>query len=110
MKSSSIASILPGIPLVESPLFAAALADLDWTDEEKRIGLSLHERGYAVLDFPDPEIHQRIDRVKASLTPRFGSQFEDPEAVKNTGENQRLQDAWIFDEDVKAIATNAAAA
>ena len=106
MDPKSLADILPGVPIVESPLFPALAEDLGWTDEEKRIGFSLHERGYAVIDFPDEELDARIDRIKDSLTPRFGSQFEDPAAVKNTGENQRLQDAWIFDDDVRAIAVN----
>ena len=97
---------LPGVPIVESLLFPAVVDELDWTQEEKRIGMSLHEKGFAVIDFPDEHIGERIDRVRQSLTPRFGSQFEDPAAVKNNGENQRLQDAWIFDADVRAIATN----
>lgn len=106
MSPNSLKNILPGVPIVESPLFPALVEELDWSDEEKRIGMSLHERGYAVIDFPDEQIGERIDRVRQSLTPRFGKQFEDADAVKNNGENQRLQDAWIFDADVRAIATN----
>lgn len=106
MASERLTDILPGVPIVESPLFPAAVEELGWTDEEKRVGFELYERGYAVIDFPDQELDARIERIKKSLTPRFGSQFEDPGAVKNTGENQRLQDAWIFDEDVRSIAVN----
>jgi hypothetical protein len=99
-------AVLPGIPIVESPLFYSLVDELGWNDEEKRVGTSLHERGYAVIDFSDDQLDRRIERIKKSLTPRFGSQFDDPGAVKSTGENQRLQDAWIFDDDVRAIATN----
>lgn len=99
-------SVLPGIPLVESLLFQKALDENDFTGEEWRIATDLHERGYAVIAFPDERLDQRIERIKASLGPRYGVDFNDPAALKNTGENQRLQDAWLFDEDVKAIAAN----
>ena len=75
------------------------------TDEDRRIGLELHEKGYAVLEFPDDEIHNRIDRIKQNLGPRYGIDFADPESDKTIG-NRRLQDAWKFDEDVLAIAAN----
>jgi hypothetical protein len=107
MAPSSLKGILPGVPIVESTLFPALVEELDWTDKEKRIGFNLHELGYAVVDFPDDELDARIERIKASLTPRFGSQSEDPAAVKNTGEDQRLE-GWIrsstsqFTADMKA--------
>lgn len=99
-------SVLPGIPLVESPLFYKALDEAGLTEEERRVATELHERGFAVIDFPDDELEQRIERMQANLGPRYGVDFNDPTALKNTGENQRLQDAWLFDEDVKAIAAN----
>lgn len=96
----------PGIPLIESPLFPMLKASMDLTAEEDRIATELHERGYAVLDFPDPEIVARIDRIKSNLGPRYNIDFAGPESDKTTGE-RRIQDAWMFDEDVRAIATNA---
>ena len=96
---------LPGLPLVESPLFPALVPTLGWTDEETRIGLELHHRGYAVLDFPDPELVERIDRIKAKLGPRYMIDFGDSGSDKTTGE-RRIQDAWRFDEDVRAVAAN----
>ena len=98
--------MFPGIPHVESPLFLSMIEELDLDEDERRVALELHERGYAVIDFPDVEIDARIERIKNSLAPRFGIEFGDPSAVKNTGENQRIQDAWLFDDDVRAIATN----
>lgn len=74
--------------------------------EEERIATDLHERGYAVLDFPDPDINARIARIKATLSPRYeGIDFDDPQSDKTQGV-RRIQDAWKFDEDVRAIAAN----
>jgi hypothetical protein len=97
---------LPGLPLIECPLFPSLVADLGLSAEETRIGLELFHRGYAVMDFPDPDIHQRIDRIKANLGPRYGVDLEDLESDKTCGE-RRIQDAWKFDDDVLAIAANA---
>ncbi len=96
----------PGLPLVESPLFPGMIPALGLSAEEARIGLDLFQQGYAVMDFPDPDIEARIDRIKASLGPRYGIDFDDPESDKTGGE-RRIQDAWKFDADVLAIATNA---
>ena len=98
-------NLLPGLPLIESPLFPALLLELGLTPDQARIGLDLHHKGYAVFDFPDPELDQRIERLKAGLGPRFRVDFDDPESDKTTGEG-RIQDAWQFDADVKAIAAN----
>lgn len=98
----------PGIPLIESPLFAMKRGSMGLTKEEERIAIDLNERGYAVLDFPDPQIDARITRIKANLGPRYsGIDFADPQSDKTIGE-RRIQDAWKFDEDVRAIATNQA--
>lgn len=99
-------NLLPGMPFVESPLFSGLMPELGLNHEEARVGLELFNRGYAVIDFPDPDIEQRIDRIKASLGPRYGINFDDPESDKTCGE-RRIQDAWRFDADVLAIAANA---
>lgn len=97
-------SIFPGVPRVESPLFARDdLADL--SPAERTVARDLHANGYALIDFPDPDIDARIDRIKARLAPRFGIPFDDPSADKTRGE-RRIQDAWQFDDDVRAIASN----
>lgn len=97
---------LPGLPLIESPLFPSLASKLGLEGEEMRVGLELFHRGYAVIDFPDLNIEQRIERIKASLAPRYGIDFDDPESDKTLGE-RRIQDAWKFDADVFAIAANA---
>jgi Phytanoyl-CoA dioxygenase (PhyH) len=99
-------SLLPGIPLVESPLFEVELAGLDFTEQEQDLARQLNTRGYAVLEFPDTELDDRIERIKADLGPLYTINVNDDDAVKAVGD-QRIQDGWAFHEDVKAIATNA---
>ena len=97
--------IFPGLPLIESPLFPALKAQWGLSAEEERIATDLHEKGYAVFDFPDPELDGRIARIQNHLGPRYGIDFADPHSDKTAGE-RRIQDAWQFDEDVRAIAAN----
>lgn len=97
----------PGLPLIESPLFSLHKASQGLTAEEDRIAISLYERGYAVFDFPDADLDNRIDRIKSNLSPHYGINFDDPQADKTLGE-RRVQDAWTFDEDVRAVAANEA--
>lgn len=104
---SPLHNVFPGIPHVESPLFHTIVDHLGLDEEERRVAVELHERGYSVIDFPDEQIEERIERIKKHLSPWFGINFADPSAPKNTGENQRIQDAWLVDEDVRKIASNA---
>lgn len=99
--------IFPGMPLIESPLFPALKAEAGWSAEEARIASDLHEKGYAVFDFPDGDFDGRIARIQNHLGPRYGIDFADPHSDKTGGE-RRIQDAWQFDEDVRAIAANQA--
>jgi Phytanoyl-CoA dioxygenase (PhyH) len=102
-----ITNPFPGIPLIESPLFPSHKADHGLTPEEERIGNDLHARGYAVFDFPDADLDVRIERIRRNLVPRYGIDFADPESDKTAG-LRRIQDAWTFDADVRAIAANQA--
>lgn len=96
---------LPGLPVVESPLFETMSAQIGLNDEEVRIGRDLFQKGFAVLDFPDIDLDDRIVRILARLGPCFGVDFTDPASDKTIGE-RRIQDAWKSDPDVKAIAAN----
>lgn len=98
---------LPGLPLVETPLLLAMADELGLSGEERRISHDLFEHGFAVFDFPDPELHERIDRIKHRLAPLYGVDFDNPEADKTSGE-RRVQDAWQTNSDVQAIAANEA--
>lgn len=105
-KLPALADVFPGVPYVESPLFSAFIDELQLDPDERRVALELHERGYAVIDFPDDALDERIDRIKAHLEPQFDVDMSDPQAIKNDGKVQRVQDAWVYNEDVRAIAAN----
>lgn len=85
-------NLLPGLPLIESPLFPMLKTEMGLTPDEERIANDLFERGYAIFDFPDSDIDERIARVKADLAPRYGVDLDIPEGIKNAGE-RRIQDA-----------------
>lgn len=98
-------NIFPGLPLIESPIFSALKADWGLNVEEERIATSLYEKGYAVFDFPDIGLDDRIARIQHHLGPRYRVDFSQADADKTCGE-RRIQDAWTFDADVRAIAAN----
>jgi hypothetical protein len=93
--------LLPGVPLVESPLFAREIDKLP--AQYRDLAADLNEKGYAVVDFPDAEIDDRIERIREALSRKFD--WRDPAACPLSA---RVQDAWKFDPDVRAIACNAA--
>jgi len=99
--------VFPGIPFVESPLFEAELDRSGLTPAEREVAVHLHDHGYAVIDFPDPQIDERIDRIQARLSPSLGL-AEDGTGDLKALSGRRVQDAWRFDEDVHAIAANTA--
>jgi hypothetical protein len=99
--------LLPGVPLVESMLFSASIDDMGLSNSERDIAVQLNERGFAVFDFPDEDIDQRIDRVVTALAPEFDfDQWRSERWAANDG--LRVQDAWRTNQDVRAIAANAA--
>jgi hypothetical protein len=55
-----------------------------------------------VLDFPDRDFLARAERIKGNLNGRYD--WEGWRTGKR--ESLRVQDAWVFDEDVKSIALN----
>jgi hypothetical protein len=96
--------LLPGVPPVESPFFASIVESLD--REERRIAVELHQNGFAILEFPDPELDSVAERIKKALSPRF-----DFEGWRRTGwannAGLRVQDAWDTNADVRRLAVNA---
>ena len=107
MDNNMTGHLFPGTPLIESPVFSVDELFPDLPPLEKAIAHDLYESGFAVIDFPDPDIHARIDRMKHNLGPHFNVDLKDPHSDKTRG-GRRIQDAWSFDEDVRAIATNQA--
>lgn len=96
--------ILPGVPIIESPLFDEELANSQLSSEEREIAICLNRDGYAVIDFPDPEFPVRADRIRERLAPRFADAEIAADGVYSEG--NRIQDAWRIDPDVQAIAAN----
>lgn len=96
---------LLGVPRIERPTFASELPHYGLTEAEQAIASHLHLHGFAIIDFDDAEFDARVERIRAALSPRFDVDLDDPESDKTLGEG-RIQDAWKFDEDVRAIAVN----
>lgn len=94
------ADLLPGVPLIESPFFEEDVTAL--APEHQDVARQLHARGYAVLDFPDPEFPGKADAIRKRLTARFN--WGDPASCPPSA---RVQDAWEFDAEVRDIACNA---
>jgi hypothetical protein len=104
---SALRDIFPGVPLVESPLFPRIVDELDLSPAERRVAMDLHERGFGVIDFPDDRLDERIERIKSYLASSWDVDLNDPHTIKNSGRMNRVQDAWIYNEDIRAIASNA---
>lgn len=98
-------NVFPGLPLIESPLFQSLKTHWGLTADEERIATDLNEKGYAYFDFPDSDLYNRIERIQRRLTPHYNIDFLNPDSDKTVGE-RRIQDAWNYDEDVRAIAAN----
>lgn len=94
----------PGVPIVESKLFSSFLSNSSWTLAEREIATSLHDNGYVVLEFPDVEVEARIERVKRALEYEFSAEMPSVGVIRPDG--RRIQDAWSFNADVRAIAAN----
>jgi len=92
---------LPGVPAVESPFFDDIFVPERYSAEEIRIARDLRENGFAVLDFPDPEIQAKAERIKSSLHERY------PWTQWRAGSaDMRVQDAWKTNADVRSVAVN----
>jgi hypothetical protein len=99
LQALNLKAVLSGVPLVESPFFDDVLPSCEFDAETARIAQDLHKNGYAIFRFPDDDIDARAERIKRNL-----NSLLTPEWLKKTG--NRLDSAWTFDEDVRAIATN----
>jgi len=97
-----ITNPLRGVPNCENPLF-----DQIYAGQEGHIhypiAKSLHHHGFAVIDFADDALSQRIDRIIDGLGPQFDLKAY---ARQEGTQNLRVQDAWREDDDIKAIAIN----
>jgi hypothetical protein len=105
MSDNTFENPLPGVPIVESPFFDTLLNEENVDAETARIARELRENGYATFDFPDADLEARIDQIMNDLRPRYDW---DHWRVKGWANNDglRIQDAWQFNENVRAIAAN----
>ena len=94
---------LPGVPNVESPFAEEIFADLDVSEDVLEVARSLNRYGYAVIDFPEPELDRLGAEIIQALDPHY-----DWDSFR-TGElhSLRLTDAWQSIPQVRRIATNA---
>ena len=104
MDTAKLRAILPGVPLVESPFFEEIAAASGFDPETSRIARDLNERGFAVFRFPDEQFDDRAARIKQNLASHFDFESWRTDGWKHGG--MRLQDAWSFDPDVRALAAN----
>jgi hypothetical protein len=96
---------LPGVPLVESPFFDEALAAMNLDEPTMAIARQLREQGWAVIDFPDPEIDSLAERLKQSLHSHYDWDHWRAQGWRDN-DGLRIQDAYKFNPDVQRIASN----
>jgi Phytanoyl-CoA dioxygenase (PhyH) len=96
---------LPGVPLVESPFFDDAFAALELDEPVKAIAAQLHTQGWAVFDFPEPELDVVAERIKQSLHPHYDWDHWRAAGWRDN-DGLRIQDAYKFNADVQRIAAN----
>lgn len=92
---------LPGVPSVESPFFTQIFNAPEIDAETRKTALELQTKGYAIIDFPDPDFDRIAEEIKDNLYSRYN--WERYHAGANS---LRLQDAWQFDENVRRLAAN----
>ncbi|MEE3626424.1 phytanoyl-CoA dioxygenase family protein [Nitrospirillum sp. BR 11752] len=93
---------LPGVPVVESPFFERLFMAQDPTPEEVRIAQDLREKGYAVVDFPEPE----FDRLATEIREELSGQYDWQAWRAGQIPSLRIQDAWETNANVRRIAAN----
>lgn len=98
--------LLPGVPIVASPFFEDILASDYFSDSEKRIAADLYHKGYAILDYPDPDISMRAQRIRNALAPLFESARQGGEKFDGLLQPPRFHNAFQVSDDVAAVATN----
>jgi hypothetical protein len=98
-------TLMSGVPLVENPLFPSFVDSLNFDPETKRVAMDLHDKGYAVIEFPDAEFGAVAERIKQTLACQFDFDgWRQHGWPKNAG--LRVQDAWQNCADVRRLAIN----
>ena len=93
---------LPGVPKIESPLFDRLFAEAD--QETRRVAKALHEDGFALIDFPEPDFPALAEHIISTLGPRMPlDTFR-----AGHGAGPRVDGAWRDVPAVHRIASNPA--
>ncbi|MFC3080021.1 phytanoyl-CoA dioxygenase family protein [Phenylobacterium terrae] len=96
--------LLPGVPLIHSPFFQDVLVESDWDAETRRVAVDLNRDGFAVIDFPEPELEALAADIVASV---HADLAWDRWRSGELAELPRATDAWAHNESVRRIAANA---
>lgn len=94
---------LPGVPLIDSPFFDEIAADGQWNAETRRVAEALHRDGFAVIEFPEPE----LDALAADIAGLFADRPWDDWRAGRLDGLERESDAWRTNASVRRIAANA---
>jgi hypothetical protein len=103
--TTNYARLLPGVPHVESPFFSRIVEQLALDDATRRIAFDLYLKGYAVIDFPDPEIDLLAETIKRELHDQYDWDMWRQHGHQ-AGVSLRSWDAWKQLQSVRRIASN----
>jgi hypothetical protein len=104
--TADFAHLLPGVPLVESPFFGRIIETINLDPETRRIAHDLHHKGYAVLDFPEPDLDALAEQIKRDLHPTFDWNMWHSTGHQS-GNGLRAWDAWKTHDAIRTLACNA---
>jgi len=97
-------SILPGVPIIESPFFDEIAASNYFSESESDIASDLNQYGFAVLHNFFPNISQQASQIKADLTPLFEDCKQNGDKTTKGVQASRIQDGFRFSDTVKQLA------
>lgn len=99
-------SILPGVPIIESPFFSDFIASRYFDDAQQSIAQDLNLYGFAVLPNFFDHIGQQAQQIREELQPLFDQCKQTGEVPKQGIFTNRIQDAFKLSPTVKQIATD----
>lgn len=97
-------SILPGVPIIESPFFDEIAASNYFSESESEIASDLNQYGFAVLHNFFPNIRELASQIKADLTPLFEDCKQNGDKIPKGVQASRIQDGFRFSDTVKQLA------
>lgn len=103
--TTNYAQLLPGVPHVESPFFAKIVQTLELDENTRQIAFELFLKGYAVIDFPDPDFEDLAEATKSALRDQYDWSAWHLHGHE-PGFSLRSWDAWKQVESVRRIASN----